>query len=290
LGFAVVLVLAPIAAASTTFGSTLGASVGFGAFGNTVSTNVAAANTSATAPFDGVVTAFRVKHGRAAASPGAYAWRILTGAASPFDGRPATPSGQNDVYLAWPPNASPGIETWFPTDAQGHAVGVPIRAGELIALWTEKMADGSAAPAFGAFSSGARYLRHDGSDHVSGSQAYAEFGGLEALIQGTIEPDADGDHYGDETQDPCPAVSGLGPCPAPQPTPQVVVVTNTVTKTNTIACAVGTRPAGDHCAKIVCPPGRRLSVDRCVKACPRGKRLNRNRCVKRKPHHRAKRP
>jgi hypothetical protein len=284
--FAVALVLAPVAAASTTFGSTLAAPVGFGAFGNSVSSNLAAANTSATAPLDGVVTAFRVKHGRGGASPGAYAWRILTGAASPFAGRPATPSGQNDVYLAWPPSANPGIETWFPTDAQGHAVGVPIRAGELIALWTEKMADGGTAPAFGAFSSGASYLRHDGGDHASGSQAYAVFNGLEALIQGAIEPDADGDQYGDETQDPCPGVPGLGPCPAPQPTPQVVVVTNTVT----IACAVGTQPAGDHCAKIVCPPGRRLSVNRCVKACPRGKRLKRNRCVKRKPPHRARRP
>lgn len=282
------LVAAPSAGAATTFGSTLAPAVVFGALANSVSTNLDVANTSGTAPFDGVVTAFRVKHGKGAASPGAYAWRILTGSASPFNGRPATPSGQNDVYLAWPLTATPGVEAWFPTDAQGHAVGVPIKAGELIALWTEKIADSGAAPAFVASGPGSTYLRHDGSDHISGTQTYSTFGGLEALIQGTIEPDADGDHYGDETQDPCPGVPGLGPCPAPQPTPQVVVVTNKVA----IACAVGTLAAGDHCAKIECPTGKRLSVNRCVKiTCPKGKKLKGNKCVKkRKPRHHAKRP
>ena len=41
---------------------------------------------------------------------------------------------------------------------------------------------------------------------------------LHALVQGIIEPDGDGDGYGDESQDPCPAVSGRV-CHSPQPTP-----------------------------------------------------------------------
>lgn len=35
----------------------------------------------------------------------------------------------------------------------------------------------------------------------------------ELLMNATIEPDADHDGYGDETQDQCPSVAGPGPCP-----------------------------------------------------------------------------
>jgi hypothetical protein len=37
----------------------------------------------------------------------------------------------------------------------------------------------------------------------------------ELLMNATIEPDADHDGYGDETQDPCPTVAGTTPCPSP---------------------------------------------------------------------------
>jgi hypothetical protein len=40
--------------------------------------------------------------------------------------------------------------------------------------------------------------------------------GSELLINATIEPDADHDGYGDETQDACPTVQGPGSCPVPK--------------------------------------------------------------------------
>jgi hypothetical protein len=43
-------------------------------------------------------------------------------------------------------------------------------------------------------------------DHTSGNANYRiVFDNVELLVQYTVEPDADGDGYGDETQDACPA-------------------------------------------------------------------------------------
>jgi hypothetical protein len=203
----VCLLAAGPASAATNFGSTLQPPVLFGAFANSVSTPIAVAGGSATAPFSGVVTAMRVKHGTSTASPGVYAYRILSGAASPFTGRPATPSGANDVFLAWSPTVA-GTDVYYPIGADGQPVGVPISAGERLALWTEKAADGSQAPAFWGSATGASAARHDGSDNASGSVAYSSFTGLEALIQGTLEADADGDRFGDDSQDLCKGVPG----------------------------------------------------------------------------------
>lgn len=46
----------------------------------------------------------------------------------------------------------------------------------------------------------------------------------ELLLNATIEPDADGDGYGDESQDPCPsAATGAAPCPPPAVAPQTSI-------------------------------------------------------------------
>jgi hypothetical protein len=48
--------------------------------------------------------------------------------------------------------------------------------------------------------------------------------GTEMLINATIEPDADHDGYGDETQDACPLVAGAGACPSTAQTPPDTVI------------------------------------------------------------------
>jgi hypothetical protein len=42
----------------------------------------------------------------------------------------------------------------------------------------------------------------------------------EIMVNAVVEPDADHDGYGDETQDPCPTVPGTAPCPPPPPADQ----------------------------------------------------------------------
>jgi hypothetical protein len=224
------------AQAATTFGSTLAGTPGGGLPANDVLTQLTGNGISATAPSSGVVTAIRVKHGTSTPSPGLYAYRILTGdgsGASPsFTARPATASGQNDTFLSWRPSFAV-TEVYFPTDASGQRVGIPIAAGERIALWSEKQADGSAAPSFVSTAGGTAAVKVG--DHVSGTATYFPFGSaVEALIQGTLEPDADGDHFGDESQDLCPGLAGSGRgCPpgtvftTTQGTTQVVQVVQT---------------------------------------------------------------
>jgi hypothetical protein len=202
------LVGAARAGAATTFGSTLAGTPNIGALSNSVSTGITSNGISAAAPSDGVITAIRVRHGTSTASPGMYAYRILSGQASPFTARPATPSGANDVFLSWRPTVA-ATEVYFPTDTDGQRIGIPISAGERLALWTEKIADGSAAPPFWSSTGGtSSAARHDGGDHTSGTANYSTFGGLDALIQGTLEPDADGDRFGDDSQDLCKSLAG----------------------------------------------------------------------------------
>jgi hypothetical protein len=46
----------------------------------------------------------------------------------------------------------------------------------------------------------------------------------ELMVNATIEPDADGDGYGDESQDPCPsAATGAAACPTPAVAPQTSI-------------------------------------------------------------------
>ena len=77
-------------------------------------------------------------------------------------------------------------------------------------------------------------------------------GSFEVLVQGTVEPDADDDGFGDETQDQCVGVAGpVNGCPAPiVPAPSPVATP-----------VVGpTSAAAKKCRK-----GRKLKRGKCVK-------------------------
>lgn len=224
--------LAPTAAsAATAFGSdlTIGAGpAGIGGAGVDVNlTPPAGSTTPIAAPVSGVIVQIRQRHWNTGATPGHYAYRIESGSGADngtgytsFTARPATPTGTNEP-LSWTPNSAAGLETYTPKDAEGRPRGVPIAAGERLGMWRERaqLADNTGAPT--TFRNNAGSFAYVPSDHTSGAALYEIFGvPLHSWVQGLIEPDADNDGYGDESQDPCPSVAGLT-CPAPQPTTPV---------------------------------------------------------------------
>jgi hypothetical protein len=201
------------ASAETRIGSDLTQTPSATVFGSETWTNTAMPTGSAaspTAPSAGVLVRMRLKHGPLGSTPGVYAYRILSGAASPFTARPATVSGLNET-IPFAPNAPAAIDTFTPVDADGRPRGIPISKDERLAFWN------SSAGGLPVASTGGGTLVYTAVDHTSGPQPYASSTSANILMQGVIEPDADADGYGDESQDPCPAVAGLAPCPQPLP-------------------------------------------------------------------------
>lgn len=69
---------------------------------------------------------------------------------------------------------------------------------------------------------------YEGESPVGSTQAFVESEGegAQVAISAIVEPDADGDGYGDETQDGCPGNGAVhGDCPQPAPKPVVKRVT-----------------------------------------------------------------
>ncbi|HEY6638550.1 MAG TPA: hypothetical protein VIZ61_12775 [Solirubrobacterales bacterium] len=116
-----------------------------------------------------------------------------------------------------------GPEVAFPVAADGNPVGhiteangvhLPITAGDRLGLGYTNV---SPAPMIGAIG-GARACgssQGPGNTHPVGTEkTYSTGCPAELLVQGTAEPDADHDGFGDETQDQCPTNAGTqGPCP-----------------------------------------------------------------------------
>jgi len=121
-----------------------------------------------------------------------------------------------------------GVEEVVFVDAAGARTGRRILAGERLGLLYFAAASGPSgfSPILAGSAFGAEYGTILG-NHVSGSQAYNVEANVELLMQGTVEPDADGDLYGDESQDSCSSGFGaadvhVGPCPSP-PQPAAAV-------------------------------------------------------------------
>jgi uncharacterized repeat protein (TIGR01451 family) len=167
----------------------------------------------AATPSGGVLVNLKFAHGPIAGGNHGFAFRILKGTSPVFTARPATPDGSaaNTVTIDGADN--PGIETYAPTDAAGDPMGIPIVAGERVAL----VAPGDVNVFYnGASATGGDYAFRT-SSHDSGQLAYSDGeNSSDVLVQGTIETDIDSDKYGDETQDSCKtdATVHKGPCPA----------------------------------------------------------------------------
>jgi hypothetical protein len=94
------------------------------------------------------------------------------------------------------------------------AVRIPVVAGQRIGFYAEATAPcHSAGPGMVDDSLMANTQPFDQTPGMS--EQYLELGSWAFPLSARIEPDSDGDGYGDETQDACPTSPGPGPCPAP---------------------------------------------------------------------------
>lgn len=210
------------------------------------------------APASGALVSVRISHGvvpPAPAAPAVVGLRILSGT-------PPNLTSRLDARLpnlGYRADEPAGVTSVVPGDASG-AHGVPINVGERVGFATLVGNVGLSRPTPGA-------ARGATAGTGAGPGVYADAPNRELLIQYTIEPDADADGWGDETQDRCPD-DPTSNCPGrvvstPVFQPGPTVAGPTITKT--IACRTGTKPAGDHCAKIKCKKGRKLKGNKCVK-------------------------
>jgi uncharacterized protein DUF11 len=204
-----VLVPASAAQAVTTVGSDLSKAANASVCGPAVACtyftgDATTAAPVAAAPFDGVIVRWRVKAGSAAPSA---RLRVLRAAGSGSYTGVATGDSQA---------LEPGTTNTF-------AVHIPVRAGDVIGL-----DDSSSAKVFASPATTAAYYFQPflgAFAHSPSKQASREL-----LVNADIERDADGDGYGDETQDLCPTdetrqtacLSNLSVSVRPEPAPLTV--------------------------------------------------------------------
>jgi hypothetical protein len=157
-------------------------------------------------PLDGVLTRWRVRRGSGGGVLNAdtVTLRVLrpTGMLAEFTAR-----GTSDAH-AVPGGSSDPIDVYeFPTR-------LPVTTGDRIGL-------GTTAGSFTHLAlPGASYIQRVGllGDGATALFALGAFPDRLALFNADLEPDADGDGFGDETQDLCPTdASTQGPCPTAEP-------------------------------------------------------------------------
>jgi hypothetical protein len=117
----------------------------------------------------------------------------------------------------WTVVARTPLETTTPS-ASTFPTRVPVHAGDRLGLSSPTPVQCAAASG-----SGQDRAPYDfDADPVVGA-TMTEDGALSPAllnVAATVETDADGDGYGDVSQDPCPTAAGVGgPCPASPPTP-----------------------------------------------------------------------
>jgi hypothetical protein len=202
------LLAAPASAsAATVFGADMTQEPGFATSIYTVTTVMdpgGAANTGA--PVGGILTSVRLKTEGAA---GSGVIQILTQTSHP---------NPNDYVFA---NTAPEIPiTVTAGPSPGHVTEVltrrPIVAGQKLSV---DLDDGTST-ILDAYHDASAECAFAGSNPVGTPTTYSIGGCNEnlPLISGTIEADADGDGFGDDTQDQCPTnASTQGPCPTTAP-------------------------------------------------------------------------
>jgi hypothetical protein len=143
-------------------------------------------------------------------------WRVLNGDAGPFRVRVVTlnPGSSGGMYRSYDVIRSSAVEnvaarTGLFSKISSFPTRLPIPAGSYVAL-----AGATRSEAFQESSGGA--ATYSSVDEVGdGLTASGETHNGTVLYNGDIEPDVDGDGYGDVTQDSCPSVATIheGPCP-----------------------------------------------------------------------------
>jgi hypothetical protein len=214
------LVLAPLglgqeARAATTIGSDLsGAPISACASvtGCTAANLSGSGSRPITAPSGGVVVRFRIKHGPA--TPGAtYTLKVLSGSGAIVAELTSFALERQLAPIQFDNFATGETDVVQPLDGAGRPQGIPIASGQRIGVFVP------GGIGFQGARAGYAVAEHD-ADHSAGTAAYTRFTGYEALVNADIEPDADGDRYGDGSQDNCPAIANdqtSNPCPSRPP-------------------------------------------------------------------------
>jgi hypothetical protein len=220
---AVALLLLPASASAVVFGADMtqspGNSTSIYSITNVLSPGGGADNGS---PINGILMSVRIRTSGAA---GDGVIRILS--------QTSHPDAMTYGFL----NNAPEIPVHVDADGTvaGHVTQVlqhrPIAAGERLA-WYINDSGFSILEAYNdstggdcAFSAGAHPTGTSQDYHVPGCNQNL------LLLSGTVEPDADGDGFGDETEDQGPTnASTHGPCPQPPASPTPAAVTPTKKK------------------------------------------------------------
>jgi hypothetical protein len=161
-----------------------------------------------TAPASGVLVTMKIKAVNGTSSAGSATFVIVSAGAptSPLTARAPTASGSGSASVTIPVGPNTAVYTYTPTDVHGDPVGVPISTGERLAV----------TPSNHVLAVADQAANGEVRSAAGGSTTYSTpHYGRELQVQGVIEPDADGDHYGDQTQDSCPSSPAVhkGPCP-----------------------------------------------------------------------------
>ena len=165
-----------------------------------------------TVPNDGVIVEVKLKHGQVLVSGGISGFSILSGAHPNFTARTSA-SLPDFGWLAGPDGTrtfalNPGVQV-----ATGERLAVRQVSGDVPTI--------ASSPVPGAT------LALVADNHVSGVLEYPAPAGFELLAQMRIEPDADFDSLGDETQDAAIASACLGVKPTHFGTPGDDVIVGT---------------------------------------------------------------
>ncbi len=162
-----------------------------------------------TAPSAGVIVQILLKHGSSGPNPGAYGFRVLSGSAAMYTTTGA-PTELPD--FPWPASDTPDTDSFIPA-LGGVPKGIPIAAGNRLGM-VRIGGTGMQGVSIRANSSMGELDQVVGV-HNSGPLFYDTLVPNELMVQYRIEPDADLDGFGDETQDRCPTNAATqAACPA----------------------------------------------------------------------------
>ena len=203
------LVVAAPAQGATTIGSSLASranlTIGCGVPGEPLSictvAQIELGDRPVTAPIDGVVVRWRVR----SASAGSARLRILRPAGSgKFEG-----AGTSAPIAMSSPGAAGQDRQYF------SSARLPVLQGDYVGLDRERRAGGLYAQRSGSAFDVIQFEVPLPDGQAEGPDT--AFEGAELLLNADVEPDKDGDGFGDESQDNCPSVANDqtdNPCPS----------------------------------------------------------------------------
>ena len=211
------------------------------------------------APVSGVITGFRVRF--KATSPTPVTLKIAE--VAPKTGTEGDVAVSRVVATGPTVTVAPTSEEAESVPVQQFGARVPVQAGQHLAIETS----GEIETTYNDGNDGFSYLYAPalGATPEESTEPTGEL-----LVQATIEPDADGDGFGDETQDQCPSqASTQGPCvvapPAPPaPAPPAVAISGFGASPGKLSYTLSTaatvrlelarktvgRKAGSKCVKV----------------------------------------